>query len=78
MLQLFKTLDAQRDCIFIHLMHKRYALLAKLLDLVFEPYLLLYDIDFYRDGHNVAMTNMLYYCADMVDRTRFDSMLWNL
>jgi len=74
-LQLFNKLDAQQDRVLFQLMHKRYALLGKLLDHVLEPYCLARGVDFYRDGRNLAMTNVMYLCGNAFDRARFDSML---
>ena len=63
MVEFVQRLDANQGRLRCHFIHKRYALLGKVLDLLVEP---MYDAsgqDFYRDGYNLAYLNALFAVA---------------
>ena len=44
--------------------HKRYMVITKIVDIIIETMLKADGIDLYKDGANIAMSNMHYYCMD--------------
>jgi len=60
-----------------HVLHKRFMLLTKVLDDLLEPLLYYhFDFNFYENGQNLALSNMLYYVLPMaVGEECFDQFL---
>lgn len=53
--------------------HKKYMVVTKIVDLIIETIAYRYGIDLYKDGANIATSNMHYYCMPMFcgkERTR--------
>lgn len=46
----------------VHVINKEFMVLAKIIDILVEHYLNKMDCDLYKDGHNIALSNMLWYC----------------
>jgi len=46
----------------ISIAHKKYVLVQKLVDFLIEPYMFELGEDLYKNGQNIALSNMLYYC----------------
>lgn len=59
-----RLLDPNQSRMRFQLVHKRYALLGKLLDCVVEPMYYAHGHDFYFEGHNLAFLNGLHYASE--------------
>lgn len=59
-----RTLDQHRAQVRFQLVHKRFALLGKLLDCVVEPMFYAHGQDFYFEGYNLAFLNALHYASE--------------
>lgn len=59
-----KLLEQHQGRMRFQLVHKRYALLGKLLDCVVEPMYYAHGHDFYFEGHNLAFLNALHYASE--------------
>ncbi len=69
------SVDSKQGCFLAQLVHKRYALLGKLLDCAVEPMFHANNADFYRDGFNLALLNLLYLSAAQLAPAQLDSLL---
>src|SRR5579875_2811186 len=56
-----KHMCADQGRVKVSIAHKRFVLLAKLVDLLIEPAMANNGIDLYDKGGNIALTNMLYH-----------------
>lgn len=63
LLEYARAIESRLHKVRFQVVHKRYALLAKLLDAVLEPHLHCNGLNFYADGYNLALANMLYISA---------------
>jgi hypothetical protein len=61
---LVKTLQAQKQRVATWTVHKRFVLLQKFIDIWLEPVMHRTGHDFYASGENIAFCNMLYYCLE--------------
>lgn len=59
-----KILEQNQGRMRFQLVHKRYALLGKLLDCVVEPMYYAHGQDFYFEGYNLAFLNALHYASE--------------
>ena len=57
-----KALSGETSKVTVWVCHKEFALLTYLVDLWLEPAMYLDGIDLYRDGGNLAFSNMAYFC----------------
>lgn len=48
--------------VLVNIYHKRFMIITKMVDLIIENLLNDIGYDLYKDGQNIAMANMLYYC----------------
>lgn len=46
----------------IHVMHKEFMVLTKIVDTLIESYYNAHGYDFYKNGKNISYSNMLWYC----------------
>lgn len=53
-----------RERIKTTLYYKRYMVISKIVDIIIEPMALSDGIDLYKDGANLALSNLLFYCMD--------------
>ncbi|ENQ8703503.1 DUF3800 domain-containing protein [Vibrio harveyi] len=53
------------DTVSIELMHKRYMVVTKIVDLIVEPVLYTEGIDLYENGGNIGLSNLLYMCLPL-------------
>jgi hypothetical protein len=60
-LEFIAVLNGRQNDLYCQLMYKRYALLGKMLDAVIEPMFFAKGMDFYIEGYNLSMLNLLYY-----------------
>lgn len=49
----------------VHLIHKEFMVLTKIIDILVEHYLDKLHYDLYKNGHNIALSNMLWYCLPL-------------
>lgn len=49
----------------VHLIHKEFMVLTKIIDILVEHYLDKLNYDLYKNGHNIALSNMLWYCQPL-------------
>ncbi|MCG9576512.1 DUF3800 domain-containing protein [Vibrio tubiashii] len=61
-IRLLKHSLVNRDTVSVELMHKRYMVVTKVVDLIIEPMLKEENIDLYKDGGNIGLSNLLYMC----------------
>lgn len=68
---LLKALTVYSDNIRFSIAHKQYTLLTKIVDLLIEP--LAYDdgVEFYKDGFNIAYSNVFYILAKYIVGEQF-------
>jgi hypothetical protein len=69
---LFKK-DNYKTCVA----YKKYVLVQKIVDFLVEPYMFDLGEDLYKDGQNIAMSNMLYYCLPSLGSKSFFEKLLN-
>ena len=50
------------DNIYINIVHKEFMIITKIVDILVEQMMYFRGIDFYRDGRNIAFSNLLFYC----------------
>src|SRR5579885_2185565 len=62
--EFLKSIRGQQNRFSSFIVHKEFTLLTYLIDLWVEPLLHMDGIDLYKDGANVAMANMTYFCLD--------------
>lgn len=46
----------------VHVIHKEFMVLTKIVDTLIEAYYNAHGHDFYKNGRNIAYSNMLWYC----------------
>lgn len=73
-IRLLKDESVNADNVKVNLFDKRFMVITKIVDILVEHFAHLSGLDLYRDGGNIALSNMLYYCmptfcgADNVDK----------
>lgn len=61
-LRLMKHSLINPDLVRVELLHKKFMITTKIVDLLIETMLHSHGHDLYVDGQNIALSNMLYYC----------------
>lgn len=46
----------------VHIIHKEFMVLTKIIDILVEHHLFMWNYDLYKNGQNIALSNMLWYC----------------
>mgnify|MGYP000382542730 CR=1 FL=1 len=74
-IEFIRKLDANHSTFIFQLMHKRFALLGKLLDAIMEPVWYATGRDFYQEGRNLGFLNVLFMTSRSLAPAQLDAVL---
>lgn len=73
-----REMSKDQDSVKFSIVHKRYVLVTKMVDLLIEPMLHEDGYDLYKTGENIALSNVLFYLTQRLAGTDFfESMIYN-
>ena len=72
-IELLESLKSNHRAVKIGVVHKRFALVCKSVDLIIEPAVSESGLDFYNKGFNIALSNLLFYALPAWGGTHFYS-----